>query len=352
MKKFVTTFAFATICCLTSSAQLMINQEGIVQLGDGPNATIITTPIPSTDSITTVRIAGPGPRMSGGKIVFGAGNSTYIQHSIYSNTPAASNNALNICAPGGISYFAGNGGAIFQYNPKISNINGIAPFVFSTNLQAPQYLTSSDSRLKCNIEPINGLARLIKELAPVKYSLKNNVSNSTQYLSSSSSIYPSVAQYGFIAQEVREIYPDLVYEDADGMLSIDYTGFIPILVEAIQELQKQVDEQQEIIENLYTEISPNWKENKNNTLGAKMAQNRPNPFNSTTHISCMVPSYATSAFICISDLTGNMKLRKDILDRGDVEVSIQGSVLNPGIYLYTLVIDGTEIDTKRMILTD
>lgn len=27
--------------------------------------------------------------------------------------------------------------------------------------------------------------------------------------------------YGFIAQEVKEIYPELVYEDKDGILGID-----------------------------------------------------------------------------------------------------------------------------------
>lgn len=41
---------------------------------------------------------------------------------------------------------------------------------------------------------------------------------------------------GFIAQELKEVFPDLVNEGADGYLSINYTGLIPILVEAVKDL--------------------------------------------------------------------------------------------------------------------
>lgn len=57
-------------------------------------------------------------------------------------------------------------------------------------------------------------------------------------------------QYGFIAQEVKEVYPDLVYEDPDGLLSIDYTGFIPILVDAMKDLKAKVEEQGLVIDSL------------------------------------------------------------------------------------------------------
>lgn len=45
---------------------------------------------------------------------------------------------------------------------------------------------------------------------------------------------------GFIAQSVKEVYPELVYEDETGTLSIDYISLIPILVEAIKELNYKI----------------------------------------------------------------------------------------------------------------
>ncbi|GHU66010.1 hypothetical protein FACS1894123_12000 [Bacteroidia bacterium] len=44
-------------------------------------------------------------------------------------------------------------------------------------------------------------------------------------------------------------------------------------------------------------------------------------------------------------------LQKIDASTGQNSVMIQGSTLQAGIYLYSLVADGQEIDTKRMILT-
>jgi DNA-binding MltR family transcriptional regulator len=49
---------------------------------------------------------------------------------------------------------------------------------------------------------------------------------------------------GFIAQDVQAIFPELVEEDAEGYLSVDYLGLIPVLVEAIKEQQVQIEELQ------------------------------------------------------------------------------------------------------------
>jgi len=46
---------------------------------------------------------------------------------------------------------------------------------------------------------------------------------------------------GFIAHDVQKVFPDLVSEDADGKLAIDYLGLIPIRVEAIKEQQNEIE---------------------------------------------------------------------------------------------------------------
>ncbi|MCC8146648.1 MAG: T9SS type A sorting domain-containing protein [Bacteroidales bacterium] len=63
-----------------------------------------------------------------------------------------------------------------------------------------------------------------------------------------------------------------------------------------------------------------------------------------------LPVNAKEAFIGIFDMQGKM-LKKINTSSGNNSVVLQGSTLDAGMYLYTLVVDGHEIDTKRMILT-
>lgn len=55
---------------------------------------------------------------------------------------------------------------------------------------------------------------------------------------------------GFSAQELQKIYPELVKEGNDGYLSIDGTGLIAPLVEAIKEQQAMIESQQKEINEL------------------------------------------------------------------------------------------------------
>ena len=59
---------------------------------------------------------------------------------------------------------------------------------------------------------------------------------------------------------------------------------------------------------------------------------------------------ARDASICIFDMTGNM-LKNLPISSGETSVSINGWELGDGMFLYTLIVNGKEIDTKRMIIT-
>ena len=54
----------------------------------------------------------------------------------------------------------------------------------------------------------------------------------------------AIKKIGLLAQEVQEVFPELVKQaqDADGTLSVNYQGMIPVLINAIKEQQKQIDE--------------------------------------------------------------------------------------------------------------
>ncbi len=47
---------------------------------------------------------------------------------------------------------------------------------------------------------------------------------------------------GFIAQDVQKVIPELVREDKNGILSMRHQGIAPILLEAIKELKKEIEE--------------------------------------------------------------------------------------------------------------
>ena len=88
---------------------------------------------------------------------------------------------------------------------------------------------SSDARLKKDIETITQDTALddINALRPVHYFWNDDANESNP-------------QQGFIAQEIREVFPELVRTGNNGMLSVSYVGLIPSIVASIQELTEKV----------------------------------------------------------------------------------------------------------------
>jgi hypothetical protein len=85
--------------------------------------------------------------------------------------------------------------------------------------------------------------------------------------------------------------------------------------------------------------------------GATLQQNAPNPFSQTTQIKYYLPATVKTAYLCIYDLQGAQLKQTAIQERGEGVQTLHGSELKAGMYLYTLIADGQEVDTKRMILT-
>ncbi|BFU19043.1 hypothetical protein KM1_058440 [Entamoeba histolytica HM-3:IMSS] len=95
------------------------------------------------------------------------------------------------------------------------------------------FLVRSDARSKTDIEEIHNSLNGILSLVGVSYSYKNDSDNK---------------KYGFVAQDVQKIYPDLVKEDDTGKLTVDYLGIIPLLVEALKEIHNNAQGLREIEE--------------------------------------------------------------------------------------------------------
>jgi len=90
----------------------------------------------------------------------------------------------------------------------------------------------SDASLKKNIQPISESLNKILALNGKRYQLKfpdNEQEKENEYY------------YGFIAQEINEVLPELVSKiGAEQLYSMDYIGIIPIIVEAIKEQESVI----------------------------------------------------------------------------------------------------------------
>ncbi len=363
MKKFS---LVATVLALAFSvnAQLKVESNGQVCIGEfsasGPN---IIEPNTTTsngrqlaasnrnDTVAALMVRGDIGTDKSRTIAFGFGSDVYIKEVINTFPSYKKNNILEFGGKGGLIYKCGDSN-IMIYDPVELTLGTGACFNFNVPVNAPQYLTRSDANLKTNVTPLELDGKLLMDITPVSYKLKSNANKEQSDKASALSSEDVHRQYGFIAQEVKEIYPDLVFEDSDGILSIDYTGFIPILVDAVKNLETRVKEQELEIDSLKNQLQNNRPLSATGAVVASLSQNRPNPFRDSTSIQCIVPESVITAFICVYDLNGNQKLRKNVQQRGKTEVTIDGNTLSAGMYIYTLICDGQEIDSKRMILTD
>ncbi len=161
--------------------------------------------------------------------------------------------------------------------------------------------------------------------------------------------------YGMIAQEVEEVLPELVYTDDEGYKGVNYIGIIPHLVEAV----KVLDEENQELKKRLAALENGSNSSKGNsgtglleeTRGAELFQNVPNPFNQRTEIQVFLPTSVKDAQLLIFDMNGKMINKVAVDQRGESNIAIEGSTLQAGMYFYSLIADGQEIDTKRMILT-
>lgn len=165
----------------------------------------------------------------------------------------------------------------------------------------------------------------------------------------------SKAHYGFVAQELKEVYPDLVYENAQGELSINYIEMIPLLVQSIQELAMEVNNLKSDKGLTRAAVSKGGDDDSSSEyrdiIAPELFQNMPNPFTDNTVIKYIIPQDAQKANLLIYNMSGKQIEQFTLSQKGEGSVTLAGSQLEAGMYLYSLIVDGNVIDVKRMILT-
>lgn len=108
---------------------------------------------------------------------------------------------------------------------------------------------TSDESTKNSIQYIKeDVLGNIMQLKPISfyYNLDDRLFNAADVESSAA----KQMHYGFSAQELQEVLPNIVYMGQDSILSINYIELIPLLVKTVQELSEKVDAlQKQVINN-------------------------------------------------------------------------------------------------------
>lgn len=104
----------------------------------------------------------------------------------------------------------------------------------SGNLSATQFTSLSDKSRKTNIKPIENPIQIVKNIEGVRY---NWIDNNN----------PSI---GVIAQDIEKVIPEVVNINSDGLKSVSYGNIVGVLIEAIKEQQKQIDDLVEQVNHL------------------------------------------------------------------------------------------------------
>ena len=158
---------------------------------------------------------------------------------------------------------------------------------------------------------------------------------------------------------MEKIIPEAVfYDEESDKYYIEYDAIIPVIVEAMKEQQAKIELLEDEIEALNNKSNEKSASITNYTPEGvavsntpSLGQNVPNPFNVSTRIDIYLPNTVTSAKLYIYNMQGSQVKSFNINERGNTSITIEGNSLEAGMYLYTLIADGREVDTKKMILT-
>ncbi|MDP9957039.1 hypothetical protein J2X97_002705 [Epilithonimonas hungarica] len=121
-------------------------------------------------------------------------------------------------------------------NVGIGKINPSSTLDVNGEITALAIKGPSDIRFKKNIKPLENSLHKIILLNGYTYEWKKDEFPDKNFKKG--------IDIGLIAQEVEKVFPEVVYTDKDEMKSksIDYSKLVPVLIESIKELQKEVEE--------------------------------------------------------------------------------------------------------------
>jgi hypothetical protein len=126
--------------------------------------------------------------------------------------------------------------------------------VYGSALASTGVWTNSDAKLKKDINDFNGALDIVRQLKPRTYFYNREYKTMN---------FSSRKQYGFVAQELEEVLPELVQvsqqpvrtnaqgeREMEDVKAVNYSALIPILTKALQEQEQKLNAQEKKIEEL------------------------------------------------------------------------------------------------------
>ncbi len=193
-----------------------------------------------------ISAGNPVQHGSGGNVIIssGRGSSGGSQGNIIltcDNYPMGSFAPGHVYIYGGSTNYGG-GDIVLQPGTHIGNISHGSVSIIGSGTYTGSWTLASDSRYKSDIQPVGDILGLINNLRPVNFNWKKEEFPDKNFSSG--------RQTGLIAQEVLEVFPELVMKDKDGFMSVDYTKLSVFLLKALQEQSEQIQKLTETVEKL------------------------------------------------------------------------------------------------------
>lgn len=380
MKRTIIVMALLLAGALCANAQMEIKPNGKVVVGPGRASD-------DQDNVLTMSLFGQnGEYRAGSKLAFGDfGMKSYNGWNVFIGEWADDDtDILWLHGKNGIRMTSWDASSLLG---EWDIYEGNKGFTVYDGFRADRVLVSSDDSHKSNVTNIPwALSRVLQLNAKVyiydqidhslgeggnfaraeadsveSMSGKDSVSIGNLEQEMQSRATRGTTRYGLLASELLVQFPELVEVDTAGNQYINYVEMVPVLVSAINDLYAFVVSRTGSGNSALDSVAIGEQEERGAKSGvpmaiagdktAKLYQNTPNPFSEETAIEYYVPTDAKSASMYVFNLTGEMLQSLPISSFGHGSVTISGSTLQAGMYVYSLVVDGQMVDTKRMILT-
>ena len=372
MKKFIFSAAFVLLFAATVAAQLTVLPTGQTRLGrDWFEEEGLSQYFSNLDTITKLKNFGVDEMGNKARMSFGFQQQTNDLKVLVGNSQSDEGNPELLWLHGKYGFSITQNqtatDTIVQFHQDDSYVD------FKYPVKSEGVLLTSDERLKENINDINSALETLAELKGVSYNYKprpipnaNEIASADyevknkayfdQYYTDLEAKRCSKLRYGFLAQDVEEVLPDLVEHGSNGMMSVDYIGLIPILVNAVNELSAKNAELERMMGLSETSYAPRQEVSGIDDIltdkaAEVLSQNDPNPFCNDTRIAYNLPAGTQTASIYIYDLQGKQVAQLPVTDMGAGSVILHGGDLQAGMYIYSLIADSKELASKKMILT-
>ncbi len=153
------------------------------------------------------------------------------------------------------------------------------------------WLVSSDEKLKTDVKGKPYGLNDITKINSYSYKYKDDKT--------------AMRKIGVMAQEVRKVFPELVFEGGDGTLGVDYLSFVPILIEALKEQQQRINALEEIILNKAGESQSSRLSTSVEHLVSELFDGYPNPSSAAVEIPTFVANGDGDAKLVLFDGSGN-----------------------------------------------